>query len=135
VIAENFGVGEVAYVMLWFFLFVVEIWLMIWIFTDIFRSHDLSGWAKALWVVAIFLFPLFGILVYLVVRGGGMHERALRAAREGETQFRRYVQSIGQSPADELTRLAELRDRGVISEEEFQRLKESIVGKASSGAP
>ena len=90
---------------------------------DLFRSHDLSGWAKALWFIFILIFPLIGVLVYLIARGGKMHEHEARAAQLQEQQFRRYVQETAgpQSPADELAKLADLRDRGVITEEEFER--------------
>ena len=74
------------------FLFVVWIWLLIWIFSDIFRSRDLSGWAKALWVIFVLFLPLIGILTYLIVRGGSMHDRAVRQAQAQEGEFRAYVQ-------------------------------------------
>ena len=74
------------------FLFVVWIWLLIWIFSDIFRSRDLSGWAKALWVVFVLFLPLIGIVTYLIVRGGSMHDRAVQQAQAQEGEFRAYVQ-------------------------------------------
>ena len=70
--ATTYGVGQVVYSILWFFLFFVEIWLMISIFIDIFRSHDLKGWQKALWIVFVLVIPLIGILVYFIVRGDKM---------------------------------------------------------------
>ena len=112
-----------------FFLWVIWIWILIWVFIDIFRSHDLSGWAKALWFLFVLFIPLIGVLVYLIVRGGSMHERAQQQARQQDREFRAYVQEAAgsQSTADQLTKLADLRDRGVISAEEFEREKAKIL--------
>jgi Short C-terminal domain/Phospholipase_D-nuclease N-terminal len=111
------------------FLWVIWIWILIWIFIDIFRSHDLSGWAKALWFLFVLFIPLVGVLVYLIVRGGKMQERAVQQAQQDDQQFRSYVQEAAgsQSPADQLTKLADLRDRGVITAEEFDREKAKIL--------
>ena len=112
-----------------FFLWVLWIWLLIWIFIDIFRSHDLSGWAKALWVIFVVILPFLGVLVYLIVRGGQMHERAERQAKRQDEAWRSYVQqAAGTSTADQLTKLADLRDRGVISADEFEREKAKVLG-------
>ena len=111
------------------FLWVIWIWILIWVFIDIFRSHDLSGGAKALWFLFVLFIPLIGVLVYLIVRGGSMHERAQQQARQQDREFRAYVQQAAgsQSTADQLTKLADLRDRGVISAEEFEREKAKIL--------
>ena len=111
------------------FLFVIWFWILITVFIDIFRSRDLSGWAKALWFVFVLFIPLIGVLVYLIARGGKMHQRAERDARQQEREFRSYVQETAGSatPADQLAKLAELRDRGVISAEEFDREKAKIL--------
>jgi ABC-type multidrug transport system fused ATPase/permease subunit len=111
------------------FLWVIWFWILITVFIDIFRSRDLSGWAKTLWFVFVLFFPLIGVLVYLIVRGGSMHERAVRQAQVQEQQFRGYVQEAAgsQSPADQLAKLADLRDRGVITAEEFDREKAKIL--------
>ena len=111
------------------FLWVIWFWILITIFIDIFRSRDLSGWAKTLWFVLVLFFPLIGVLLYLIVRGGSMHERAVRQAQVQEEQFRGYVQEAAgsQSPADQLAKLADLRDRGVITAEEFDREKAKIL--------
>jgi len=110
---------------------VIWIWILIMVFIDIFRSQDLSGWAKALWFLFVLFIPLIGVLVYLIARGGKMHERAERQAEQQDAQFRSYVQeaaaSSPSSTADQLTKLAELRDRGVISNEEFDREKAKIL--------
>ncbi len=113
------------------FLWVIWIWILITVFIDIFRSHDLSGWAKALWFIFVLFIPLVGVLVYLIVRGGSMHERSARLAQQHDQAFRDYVQkTAAQSPAstaDQLEKLATLRDRGVISAEEFDREKEKVL--------
>ena len=110
------------------FLWVIWIWILIWILIDIFRSHDLSGWAKALWFLFVLFIPLVGVLVYLIVRGGKMQERAVQQAQQDDKQFRSYVQdAAGTSTADQLSKLADLRDRGVITAEEFDREKAKIL--------
>jgi len=111
------------------FLWVIWIWILIWILIDIFRSHDLSGFAKALWFLFVLFIPLVGVLVYLIVRGGKMQERAVQQAQQDDQQFRSYFQEAAgsQSPADQLAKLADLRDRGVISAEEFDREKAKIL--------
>jgi hypothetical protein len=111
------------------FLWVIWFWVLITIFIDLFRSHDLSGWVKALWFIFILIFPLIGVLVYLIARGGKMHEHAARDAKLQEQQFDRYVQEVAGSPssADQLAKLADLRDRGVITAEEFEREKAKVL--------
>ncbi len=114
--------------MLWFFLWILWIFLLVWIIMDVFRSHDLSGWAKALWLIFIIVLPFLGVLVYLIVRGGSMQERQVRQARAQDEAMRAYVKdAAGTSSADELAKLADLRDRGVISEAEFQAGKAKIL--------
>src|SRR5580693_6788369 len=81
------------------FLWVIWFWILITIFIDIFRSHDLSGWGKALWFVFVLIIPLIGVLVYLIVRGGSMHERMVQQAQQQDQAFRSYVQQASsQSP-------------------------------------
>jgi type VI protein secretion system component VasK len=114
-----------------FFLWVIWIWILIWVFIDIFRSSDLSGWAKALWFLFVLLIPLIGVLVYLIARGGSMQERAAKQAQRQDEEARAYIQqaaaSSPASTADQLAKLADLRDRGVISAEEFEREKAKVL--------
>ncbi len=123
----DFQVGQVFLSMLWFFLFFIWIWLLIVVFGDIFRSHDLGGWAKALWIIFIIVLPFLGVFVYLIARGHKMQEHAAQAAQAQDAAMRQYVQSVastsGGSAADEVARLADLRDKGVITEAEFQQGK------------
>ncbi len=119
--------------LLWFFLFIAWLWLLFSIFGDIFRSKDLSGWAKALWSLFIIVVPLLGVLVYLIVRGGSMTERTIEAHRERDEQMRAYIREAAQpggvstSTADELAKLAALRDAGTNTDEEFARQKAKII--------
>ena len=125
----SFPVLGVFWTILMIFLWVIWFWILITIIIDIFRSHDLSGWAKALWFVFILFLPLVGVLVYLIARGGKMHEHQVRQAQLQEEQLRSYVQQTAgpQSSADQLAKLADLRDRGVITAEEFDREKAKIL--------
>ena len=126
VVAAEFGTGQVFWSMLWFFLFFIWIWLLIVVFADIFRSQDLSGWAKAAWTIFVIVLPYLGVFVYLIARGNKMHEHAAQAARQQDDAMRSYVKSVatpGGGTADEITRLADLRDKGVITEEDFQQGK------------
>ena len=111
------------------FLWVIWFWILIWVFIDIFRSHDLSGWAKALWFLFVLFIPLIGVLVYLIARGGKMQEHAAQQAQRDDQQFRAYVKEAAgpESTADQLAKLADLRDRGVISAAEFEREKAKIL--------
>jgi len=112
------------------FLWVIWFWILITIFIDIFRSQDLSGWGKALWFLFVLLIPLIGVLVYLIVRGGSMHDRAVKQAQQQDEQFRAYVQETagtGTSTADQLTKLADLRDKGVITQQEFDAQEAKIL--------
>jgi hypothetical protein len=126
VVAAEFGTGQVFWSFLWFFLFFIWIWLLIVVFGDIFRSHDLGGWAKAIWCIFIIFLPYLGVFVYLIARGGKMHEHAVASAQAQDQAMRQYVREAagtGGSTADELARLADLREKGVISDAEFEQLK------------
>ena len=112
-----------------FFLWILWIWILIWIIIDIFRSHDLGGFAKAMWFLFIIFIPLIGVLVYLIARGGKMHEHAAQQAQQQDREFRAYVQDAAgsQSSADQLAKLADLRERGAISADEFAREKAKVL--------
>ncbi len=127
-LATVWGTGQVLLDMLWFFLFVIEIWLMITIFVDIFRRHDMRGWVKAFWVVFVVVLPLIGILVYLVVHGDKMRARAQQALIDDTEATRAYVLNLGRSnEVDDLVRLADLKERGLFTDEEFERIKARIL--------
>jgi Trk-type K+ transport system membrane component len=112
------------------FLWVLRFWILITVFIDIFRSRDLNGLEKTLWFLFVLLIPLIGVLVYLIVRGGKMHQHEVADAQAQDQAFRAYVQEAAgsqASPADQLAKLADLRDRGVITPEEFEREKAKIL--------
>jgi hypothetical protein len=128
--AAEWGVGQVVLSMLWFTLFFLWIWLVIVVFSDIFRSPDLSGWSKAIWSIFIIFLPYLGVFVYLIARGHKMQEHAIAAAKEQDQAMREYVQSVSggsASTADELHKLSELKDKGVISAEEFEAQKAKLL--------
>ena len=120
---------DVFLTMMWFFLWVLWFFLLFRIITDIFRSKDMNGWGKAGWLVFVIILPFLGVFVYLIARGHKMAERDVVQAQEQDRAFRAYVQDAAHetSPADELTNLADLRDRGVISEGEFQQSKAKVL--------
>jgi ABC-type multidrug transport system fused ATPase/permease subunit len=130
-IASSYPLLDAFLTMLWIFLFIIWIWLLIIVFADIFRSQDLSGWGKALWVLGIIIIPWLGVLIYLIARGGKMHERQVQAAQAQDQAFRQYVQETAASTsggsADELAKLADLREKGVISDAEFEAQKAKIL--------
>ncbi len=116
---------------LWFFLFFAWIWLVITIFADIFRSNDLSGWGKALWTLFVVFVPWLGVLVYLIARGKSMGERSMQQAVEREQATRQYIQTVatpnGHSTADEIAKLAELRNSGLLTQDEFDAQKAKLL--------
>jgi ABC-type multidrug transport system fused ATPase/permease subunit len=124
-----YSLGDALLTVLWIFAFVVFFWLLLIVFGDIFRDHDMSGWAKTLWIIFVIVIPFIGIFVYLIARGGSMSERNAAEMAKADAQMRQYVQSVATtgSPAEELTKLADLREKGIISEAEFQALKAKAI--------
>lgn len=125
-LTTSFGHGDV---LIWFieiFFFVVWFWLLMSVVSDLFRDHEASGVTKALWVVLVFFFPVFGILAYLIVRGGGMAARTAQAQKEAQDRFDSYVRSVAgtpMGPADQIEKAKALLDAGAIDRAEFDRLK------------
>jgi hypothetical protein len=117
--------------MLYFFLFIIWIWLLIMVFMDVFRSHDMGGVAKALWVIFIIVLPFLGVFVYLIARGGKMHERQAQQAAQQQQAFDQYVrEAAGTSGADtasQLSKLADLKSQGVLTDAEFEAQKAKIL--------
>jgi hypothetical protein len=132
VFAAEWGAGQVFWSMMWFFLFFIWIWLLIVVFGDIFRSRDLSGWAKALWTIFVIVLPYLGVFVYLIARGHKMAEHAEQAAQARDAATRQYIQSAvgqdGTSAADQIAKAADLKAKGVINDAEFERLKAKALG-------
>jgi hypothetical protein len=128
--STDYPVLNVFWTMFEIFAFVIWFWLLFVILTDVFRSSDLSGWGKAGWTIFVIFLPLIGILTYLIVRGPSMHERSAQQARQQDEAFRSYVQEAAGSPtssADQLAKLADLRQRGVITSEEFEQEKTKVL--------
>jgi hypothetical protein len=131
VLAE-FGSGQALLTIFWLFLFVIWFWLLISIFGDIFRDHELSGWAKAGWSVFVIVAPYIGIFVYLIVRGRGMAERSLAEQQRAQAQFDAYVRETaargdGASAADQIAKGKQLLDQGAISQDEYEALKRAAL--------
>ena len=125
-VASDFGTGQVFLSMLYFFLFFIWIWLLIIVFSDIFRSHDMGGFAKAIWVIFVIILPYLGVLVYLIARGHKMQEHAVAAAQAQDAAFKQAVQQAAGtsgSTADEIARLADLKANGTITDAEFEQAK------------
>jgi hypothetical protein len=123
----------------WFMLLVAWFWLLIAIISDLFRDHELGGGAKALWCIFLIVVPWIGVLCYLIARGKSMGERSMRQAAQNEQDFRRYVQeaasSCGGGMADEISRLASLRDSGAITPAEYDAAKAKVLGGTGNQAP
>jgi hypothetical protein len=128
-LAYDYPLLGVFWTVMWFALFFIWIWLLIVIFGDLFRSHDLGGFAKTLWVLFVVIFPFFGILFYLLFRGSGIHDRRRESEARQEESFRRYVQdaSTGPGTADQLAVLADLKERGVLTDAEYDAEKAKIL--------
>jgi hypothetical protein len=120
---------DLFWVMLWFFLFIIWIWLLISVFGDIFASDDMGGFAKAMWVIFVILLPYLGVFVYLIGRGHSMQERGFKRASAQEQARRQYIQDVSGpvSSADELAKLAALRDQGVLTNDEFESQKAALL--------
>jgi uncharacterized membrane protein YoaK (UPF0700 family) len=106
------------------FMFVLWFWLLITVFSDLFRRHDISGWVKAIWIIALIVFPYIGIFVYLITQGRAMSERSSQQAQQAREELRRVV---GFSAADEIEKLDKLRKSGSITDQEFTRLRAKLV--------
>jgi hypothetical protein len=133
VVMADFGLGEALLTVLEIFLFVAWIWIVIAIISDLFSDHSVSGWGKGAWMILLVLVPFLGAFVYLIARGDGMHERAAKREAAARSQFETYVrQTAAGSPADDLVKLAELRDRGVLSEAEFEQAKSKLLSGSAS---
>jgi hypothetical protein len=130
-LASTYTFGDALLTVLEIFLFVAWITLAFYVFADIFRSHDLSGGAKALWCLPIFILPMLGCLIYLIARGGGIHDRALDAQRQQQDAFNAYVRQAagtqGSASLDELERLSTLHKQGSLSDAEFEKAKAQLL--------
>jgi hypothetical protein len=121
----DFSVGEFLLWMLWIFLFVVWFWLLITIFSDVFRRHDIGGFAKTMWVIFVIVLPFLGIFIYLITQSHGMAERNIAQAQAQQEQLR---QIVGTSSADELMKLDQLKASGSITDDEYQKMRAKAIG-------
>ncbi|KMO97658.1 SHOCT domain-containing protein [Streptomyces roseus] len=130
---DDYPALNVFWSMLWFFLWIMWLFLLFKIVTDIFRDHEMNGWAKAGWLIFVILLPFLGVLVYVIARGKGMTQRDVKQAKENEAALQDYIrQTAGSSPAgashaDELAKLVALKDKGDLSEAEFQQAKTKLL--------
>jgi hypothetical protein len=120
--------GELLLIVLEVFLFVAWLWILFAIIGDLFRDHELSGWGKAAWVFVLLVLPFLGALIYLIARGDGMRDRTIKAQEDAKSQFDAYIrQQAHGSPADDLHKLNDLKEKGALSPEEFERAKAKLL--------
>ena len=129
----DINLGDIIWSMVMFFFFVIFLWMIFGIITDIFRSQDLSGVSKAIWCIALFIVPFLTIFIYLIVRGNGMAGRAMDAHKQAQAQFDAYVRETAgpASPTSEIKQAKELLDSGAITQDEFERIKRDALANAS----
>jgi hypothetical protein len=124
----DFTFGQALLTVLEIFLFVAWFWILITVISDLFRDHETSGWAKAAWIFVLLIMPFLGTLIYLIARGGGMRDRAIHEQAEVQQRFDSYVRdTAGSSPADQLHKLSDLKQRGDISDAEFEQAKAKLL--------
>ena len=127
-VLADYDLGDALLTVLSIFFLVIFIWILIAVLTDLFRDHETSGWAKAAWAFFLIVFPYVTVFVYLIARGQGMRERAVQEQAEAQKEAEAYVRRVaGSSPVDELHKLNELREKGAISQEEFDQMKTKLV--------
>jgi hypothetical protein len=123
-LAEDWTFGDFLVAVLYVFAWVVIFWLVITVFIDVFRRHDINGWIKAFWVIFVIILPLLGVLIYLVTQHAGMAQRSTQAAKQERDELR---QAVGFSAADELDKLDKMKSEGRLSDEEYQRLRSRVL--------
>jgi hypothetical protein len=127
-VLADYDLGDALLTVLSIFFLVIFIWILIAVLTDLFRDDEMSGWAKAAWAFFLIVFPYVTVFVYLIARGQGMRERAVQEQAEAQKEAEAYVRRVaGSSPVDELHKLNELREKGAISQEEFDQMKAKLV--------
>ena len=124
----DYSFGQGLLTVLEIFIFVAWIMVLFTVLSDLFRDHDMSGWGKAVWVVVLIFIPVLAVLVYLIARGAGMRERALKEQAENKKHFDEYVkETAGTSKVDELASLADLHDKGKVTDAEYEQMKAKLL--------
>jgi hypothetical protein len=127
IIAADYPFLDVLWTLIIFFTWVVWIWIMIVILTDVFRRRDIGGWSKALWVVFLIILPFLGALVYLITNHDGMAQRNVKEAQGQKAEFDDYVRSVAGGPAAEIEKAKQLLDSGAITQQEFDAIKSKAL--------
>jgi len=127
--ASNYPFLSGFWYLLIFFAWVIWFWLLITVFSDLFRRHDTSGWAKAAWIIFVILLPYLGVLVYLIAEHKGMTERNMQQAQSAKQDFDTYVQSVASQsdPAEQIAKAKGLLDAGTITQAEFDQIKQKAL--------
>jgi len=123
VVASDYPFLDIFWTMIIFFLWVIWIWFLIYILTDVFRRHDIGGGSKALWCIFIIFLPFLGALIYLIANGQGMAERNVKEVQTAQKQTDEYIRSVAGGPAGEIEKAKQLLDSGAISNDEYAALK------------
>ncbi|MFJ3090686.1 SHOCT domain-containing protein [Streptomyces sp. NPDC086838] len=133
---DDYPLLNLFWTMLWFFLWIMWLFLLFRVIMDIFRSHDLSGWAKAGWLILALVLPYLGVLIYVIARGKSMGKRDVQEAKERDAAFKAYIRDAAATDSgnghkgghvDDLAKLADLKDKGAITEDEYQRAKSKLL--------
>jgi hypothetical protein len=129
VIAADYPFLDIFWTMLVFFFWVIWIWLLITVFSDLFRRHDISGWGKAAWTLFVIVLPYLGVFVYLIAEGKHMAERRMADAQASRAAFDDYVRDVAREagPSDQIARAKQLLDSGAIDAAEFEQLKRKAL--------
>jgi ABC-type multidrug transport system fused ATPase/permease subunit len=121
--SDSWSLGDALLLTIEIFLFVIWVWIFVSIVVDLFRDHELSGWYKAAWLFFLIIIPFFSALIYLIARGNGMRDRAIQEQIDAQKAANEYIRQVSTSPVDDLAKLNELKEKGVLSQEEFDKAK------------
>ena len=129
ILATSYPFLEVFWTLLIFFAFVIWLWILFTVFTDIFRRHDTSGFVKVLWIIFIIIIPYFGSFIYLIIEHKGMTERAIEAQKNAQSQVDQYVRSVAgaSDPTEQIAKAKQLLDSGTITQTEFDQIKQKAL--------